>query len=156
MLFHSLTNEQKIDFFVKCQTLLIAHHPTSEFLFTETNLKERKEFVYQFFHKYKGFFYQDENVCVLYNKIKVEDEGNPIKALKDHMYRPPVADYNAISIDFVVFRKLEDCFVFCKTHYEAQIAYILFVKNNNIKLYKTAHLLKSLSSAPLVMFESRT
>jgi hypothetical protein len=152
MIFQNLTNEQKIDFFVKCQTLLIEHHPHSEFLFTETNLKDRKDFVYKFFHKYQGFYYQDDKVCILYNKIKVEDEKDPIKAIKDHMYRKPVADYNAISIDFVVFRKLEDCFAFCKTYYEPRIAYIVFVKNSAVKLYKTDKLLSSLSSAPLVIF----
>ena len=146
--FQRLSNEEKIEFFVKCQELLTTHHPTSEFLFTKDNLESRKNFVLDFVNKYKGFVYYDENICILYNKVFVKDPNDPVKVIKDHIYQEPrEMDYNAVSIDFVVFRQLTDCIGFCRAQYNPQIAYILFVRHNEIKLYESQKLLKSLSGS---------
>lgn len=149
-LFQSLSKEEKIDFFAKCQNLLVNYHPTSEFIFRENNIKDRIDFAKNFYFKYKGFTYSNNEICILFNKIKVVDPLNPIKVIKDHLYKEPSEDYNAYSIDFVVFRKLIDCFGFCKSQYEPRIEYIIFVRNNDVKLYKTNKLLEKLSNIPLV------
>lgn len=150
-LFQSLSHKDKVDFFVGCQELLARHHPKSPFLFTKENMEERRFWVESFLNKYKGYAYADGNICVLFNKVRVDDARNPNKVLKDHFYAAPRADFNAVSIDFVVFRKLGDCFDFCKSQYSPQIEWIVFVKNNELKLYKTKDLLMHLN-APLSAF----
>ncbi len=150
--FPKLSKEEKVDFFVKCQSLLIEHHPESEFIFRYENLHERKTFVGNFIDKYKGYCYQDDNVCLLVNEVKIVDPANPAKSLKDHMYKEPVADYNGLTIDFVVFRHMTDCFDFVKTQDNPRIEYLLFVKNNQIKLYNKAKLVERLANVPLVAF----
>jgi hypothetical protein len=151
ILFQSLSFNDKVEFFVKCQELLVAHHPESEFIFTKENLESRRHWVDDFLTKYKGYAYADENICVLFNKVRVDDPKNPTKVLKDAMYQPPREDHNAVSIDFVVFKKLGDCMNFCKSNYSPHIEWIIFVKKNEIKLYKTKDLLVHLN-APLTMF----
>lgn len=143
-LFRALSEEEKVDFFCRCQKLLVEFHPSSHFLFTKENYEERKFFVLDFLHKYKGYAYMDDNVCVLYNHVKVEDPNNPVKVVKDHIYREPAANYNAISIDFVVFKQLRDCLSFVSAHNSPQIEYVLFVKNNEVKLYNKERLLSAL------------
>jgi hypothetical protein len=145
ILFQPLSRESKVEFFANCQRLLINFHPDSEFLFTTDNYAERKLFVLDFLHKYKGYCYSDDNICVLFNKVKVEDPRNPIKVIKDHIYKEPAEDFNAYSIDFVVFRKLSDCMNFCQAQYSPRIEYVLFVKNNEVKLYETSKLLAHLN-----------
>jgi hypothetical protein len=144
-LFQSLSLASRLEFFANCQRLLIEFHPTSEFLFTKENYAERKVFVLDFLHKYKGYCYYDDNICVLFNKVKVEDPRNPVKVVKDHIYKEPVEDFNAYSIDFVVFRKLSDCLNFCQAQYSPRIQYVCFVKNNEVKLYETSKLLAHLN-----------
>jgi hypothetical protein len=151
VLFQSLSHKEKVEFFVHCQELLVKFHPKSHFVFTKENLAERTHWVESFLSKYKGYTYSDENICVLFNKVRVDDARNPNKVLKDHVYREPASDFNAVSIDFVVFRKLGDCLAFCKDQYSPQIEWIVFVKNNEIKLYKTKDLLVHLN-APLSVF----
>jgi hypothetical protein len=148
-LFTTLSKEQKIDFFIQCQKLLIAHHPKSEFIFTEKNLKSRLEHVKDLSIKYKGFCHFNENICLLYNKIKINNINEPIQALKENMYQPPKDDFNAMAIDFVVFRKLEDCLRFCRDNYDDRIKYIMFIKNNKPKIYETKKFVSNILNIPI-------
>jgi hypothetical protein len=149
--FQELTKEQQVDFFIKCQELLVKYHPNSQFLFTKENLEERRHWVEGFLKKYKGYVYADDNICVLFNKVRVDDARNPQKTLKDYFYSEPAENFNAVSIDFVVFRKLGDCMEFCKSQYSPQIEWIVFVKNNELKLYKTKDLLVHLNAPAHVL-----
>lgn len=144
--FQKLTQEEKVEFFIRCQELLIKHHPHSEFLFTEENYENRKQYALDFIKKYKGFVYWDDDVCILFNKVRVNDVKNPIKVIRDHLYQEPrELDYNAISVDFVVFRQLQDCIGFCRAQYNPQILYVLFVRHNEVKLHETKKLLSFLN-----------
>jgi hypothetical protein len=143
--------EEKIEFFVRCQDLLIRHHPESEFIITKENWNEKKDFAIDFVNRYKGWVYSDATICALFNKVRVEDEKNPTKTLKRYYFQESAPDFNAYCIDFVVFRKLIDCIAFCKSQYSPEIKYVLFVKNNEVKLYHTDKLLTHLS-APLSHF----
>ena len=148
--FQALLMSDKIEFFAKCQELLVKHHPTSEFVLTRENFEERKDYALDFIKRYKGFAYADDNVCVLFNKVRVEDPKNPVKVIKDHLYQEPrEIDYNAVSVDFVVFRQLEDCIGFCRAQYRPQMEYVVFVRHNEVKLYPTKRLLEGLSASHL-------
>lgn len=151
VLFHSLSHNEKVEFFIKCQELLLAEHPTSEFIFTKDNVEARKYWVNQFLEKYKGYVYYDDKICVLFNRVRVDDPKDPKGILKKIVYQPPHENFNAVSLDFVVFRKLGDCMEFCKSQYIPQIEWIVYVKKNELKLYKTKDLLIHLN-APLTMF----
>lgn len=148
--FQELAIEDKIDFFLHCQKLLVEHHPTSPFIFHTGNVETRLKHIQGFVSNYQGFYYQDENVCALYNKIIISDPLSPEHALRQHMYKPPAENYNAITIDFVVFRDLKDCLTFVKGHYEAKVQYILFVKNNKVKIYPTIDFLQQILNLPVV------
>lgn len=139
---------EKIEFFARCQKLLLAHHPSSPFLLTQENYAARKSHALDFIRKYKGYVYADDRICILFNKIRIDDPRNPNQALKDNLFgEPRPLDYNAISVDFVVFKALEDCAEFCKSQHSPQIAYILFVRHGEVKLHAADKLLASLNGA---------
>ena len=149
-LFSEVSNEEKIDFFVNCQKLLIAHHPNSDFIFRKNSGSDKISMAIDFCHKYKGYMYQNENICILFNKIVVTDpKENPAIILKNHMYKEPDPNYNGWSIDFVVFRDVKDCLQFCKTFYHPRISHIIFVKNNQPKIYPTTKFLSRLLNIPI-------
>lgn len=144
-LFQSLAPEDRVAFFVKCQEILIKYHPESPFVFRTAKLKENKLFFKNFYEKYQGYSYRDENICILFNKIIVKDPRDPVRAVRDGMYKKPAEDYNAYAIDFVAFSEMSKCLEFCRTQYEERIQYILFGRNNDIKIYKTEKLLNKLA-----------
>jgi hypothetical protein len=143
-LFIELTKTEKIQFFQSCQNLLVNHHPSSDFVIRENNINQRIQYAIDFCNKYKGFTYASDKVMVLFNKIKINDPNNPIQAIREHAYKAPASDYNAVSIDFVVFRDIKDCIEFCKNNYDPRIQFIVFVKNGKPKLYRTEQLMSKI------------
>lgn len=144
--FNELSEAAKADFFVKCQELLIQHHPDSPFIITKENWGTRRPNMLVLLD-YKGFCYRNNDVCVLYNLIRVEDPKDIPRIVRETFFQPPHPDYNAIAIDFVVFKELKDCLEFCKTRYEPRIANVVYVKNNEPKVYPTDKLLAHLAKA---------
>ena len=147
-LFQSLSQDQKIDFFIQCQILLLQHHPTSSFVIREKTLEKALDSFRDNIQKYKGFCYSDGNVCLLWNKILISDPKSPRKALTENAYKEPCLDYNAISIDWAVFRKMDDIFKFVKENYEERIKYVLFIREGNPKIYEVANILKAIGQSP--------
>ena len=136
-LFNSLSTEEKINFFVDCQKLLIKHHPDSEFLIREDNLKEAVEIFIDKINNYKGNFYYDDNIFVLWNYIFIEDPQDINSELIKNSYKEPHPNYNAVSLDFVACRNWADTFNFIKQTNEDKIKYILLVKHGNPKIYRS-------------------
>ena len=146
--FNKLHTKDRIDFFIKCQDLLIKYHPDSPFIITKDNLKERLTYSNDIFNKYSGMCYSDANVAALFNYVKLNDPNDPIKALKEHQFKEPTVDYNCVSIDFVVFRHLHDCLGFCKTNYNSNIEYIIFSKDGKPKVHKTMDIMTKVLKVP--------
>ncbi len=146
ILYTSLSTPEKVDFFINCQKLLINNHSQSEFLLTKENLEEKKYYALKFINNYKGYSYSSENICLLFNKVFLKDPRNPQRELRDNIFKTPDENYNCVLIDFVVFRKLIDCLSFIKQEYEPRMEFVLFVKNNEVKLYRTDKLVEKLNS----------
>jgi trehalose-6-phosphatase len=145
-LFYPLSKKEKVDFFVKCQELLIKHHSNSNFIVKESNLEEAADIFMDKIDKYKGYYYFDENVCILWNYVYVSNPNDANGSLIDNAYKEPNANYNAVSMDFVVCRKVSDILKFAKENDSAQVEYLLSIKNGRSKLIKKEDLLKNIKS----------
>ena len=144
-LFQSQKQEEKIDFFVRCQTLMLKHHPKSSFIITQRTLPKAIESFQESIHRYQGYSHADENICVLWNKILVSDETNVNRVVTENAYQPPNPKFNGVSIDFAVFRKIEDCFMFIQANKQEEMKYVLFIREGRPKLYPLEQILKSLN-----------
>jgi len=148
--FDSLSNTEKIDFFVRCQDLLLKYHPNSPFLFRKDNAKDRLAFVKPVCEQYKGFAYWDDNVCAIYNKIVVNSEDEAVQAVSFYKYKPPAVPYNAIIVDFVVFKELKDCVTLVAQQFNASLKYILFIRHSQVRIYPTLQFLSQGLGIPIV------
>lgn len=148
--FQDMPMVDKVEFFLQCQRLLVEHHPNSVFVCRRDNLKERLVHMKKFCQDYKGRCYMDENVCALYNQIVISDPKEPVLAVRDNMYKASDPNYNAVVVDFVVFRNIKDCAELVKITYDKRIQYVVFVKNNKIKLYPVVNLLAQIFNMAVV------
>lgn len=148
-LFQNLNNQEKIEFFVKCQELLLSYHPKSEYVTRQNNLQTRLDHTKFLIQNYKGYCYMDENICILFNKIFITDPKDKIGTMRIHQLRPPAEPYNAASIDFVVFRKIKDALEFCKFNYDLRIMHIIYIKDKKISIYKTEKFISKLFHIPI-------
>jgi len=144
-LFQSLSQEKKVDFFIKCQELMIKYHPESSFIVREKSLPKTLEVFQDNIQKYKGYSYTDDNICVLWNKIFVSDNKNTHRTIKENAYKSPHENYNGVSIDFAVFRKIEDCYIFIRNNYDSKMEYVLFIREGKPKLYPIKTILNGLN-----------
>jgi hypothetical protein len=151
VLFSSIKINKKIDFFVHCQDLLLEYHPNDSFVIKKLDVKDKIYFIKETINKYKGYYYEEDKVCILYNHIFLNDNKNPFSALKENIYKNPSLNYNTVSIDFMVLRELKDCKKFCHEQYSPQVANILFVKNNNPKIYSTLEFIQRLFPMPKIL-----
>lgn len=145
-LFQSLSIEERIEFFVKCQEMLIKYHSSSGFVIRENTLEKAVASCQGNIHKYNGFVYSDDNVCVLWNHIKVSDSSDVQRILKENAYQPPHPQYNGVSIDFAVFRHIKDCLDFVKKNQTPQMEYVLFIREGRPKLYPISDILKGIGA----------
>jgi hypothetical protein len=148
-LFQDLTKAEKIEFFIHGQTLLVNNHQDSDFVIREDNVKERVSHASSLATQYKGLCYQNENIILLYNKIILSGDLDPVAALKAYQWKEPDPNYNAISIDFVVFRELRDCFEWVKSNYDPRIQHVVYVKNGKPQLFKTEALISKIFKLPI-------
>lgn len=146
--FQSLSVEEKAQFFAHGQSLLIQFHPNSDFIFRQSNVKDRLNEAKSLAHKYQGLCYADDNICVLFNKIVVSDPKDAVATLQANMFRPPHENYNGVSIDFVVFREIKDCMGFCQKQYDPKIQYVVYSKAGKPKIYKTEELMSHVFHMP--------
>jgi hypothetical protein len=142
--FGQISKEDRVEFFLKCQDILIKYHPNSPYVVRESNVDKTVDGLCANINKYNGYYYSDENICVLWNHIYVSDPKDVRQTLVENAYKPPHPNYNGVSIDFAVFRKMEDCLSFVKSNYTPQIEHILFVREGNPKMYKASQLLKNI------------
>lgn len=147
--FNNATKEEKLEFFLKCQSLLVEHHPDSPFVFREDNVDDRMKDSRAFLFNYKGLIYMDDNICVLFNKIKRDEGMSAVEVLNKYKFQPPDPDFNAVSIDFVVFRNLKDCAEWTKNQYDPRIKYVIYVKNGTPQFYQTEKLISRIFQMPL-------
>ena len=142
--FATLSQEQKVDFFVKCQELMMKYHPTSPLIVREDALEKVLDVFYNNIQKYQGYYYMDDNICVLWNHILINEPNDAKRALVENAYKQPNPQFNAVSIDFAVFRKMSDCLDFIKSNNNNLIKYVLFVRGGNPKIYPIEQILKGI------------
>lgn len=144
--FNLLSDDDKVGFFLHCQSLLSLYHPKSKFAFRDDNIIERLQYVENIFLNYKGFCFTDNNVAILYNRIKAtEDElKNPANVMKDNLYKESPQDYNCVTFDFTVMKNLRNCLPFIKSHYDPRVLNVIYVRDGKPTVYKTSELIKGL------------
>jgi len=123
---------------------MLKHHPNSPFIIRERTLDKALEAFQDNILRYQGYCYADENICVLWNKIIISDPLNVNRAITENAYQPPNPNFNAASIDFAVFRKIDDCFAFIKQNNESQMKHILFIREGKPKIYPIETILKTI------------
>lgn len=142
--FNTLDLGQKVEFFVACQQLLLAHHADSPFIIRQNTLSQTVDTFKYYINKYQGYAYQDDNVCVLWNHVWIPNTPDIKEIIKAVAYQPPAHPFNGASIDFVVFRKLADCLTFIKNNDHPDIQKVLFFRDGKAKLHPKAELLRGL------------
>jgi len=147
ILFKSLSQNEKVEFFIHCQELMLKYHPKSSFVIREGSLDKALEVFQDNINKYQGYYYSNDNICVLWNKIAISDPINVKRVIKESAYQPPSEHYSGVSIDFATFKNITDVKEFIIKNDEERIKYVLFIKEGKPKIYKKDEIINRLPAS---------
>jgi hypothetical protein len=144
-LFTQLSKDEKINFFLKIQELLIKHHPKSGFIIRENNVNTFVDSLINWYFNYKGYCVNEDNFCLLFNKILIEK--TEFSQLKNVLFNPPNKNANCLFIDFVVSKKIKSCLEFFKSQVTINLKWVIYIRNNKINQYDVQKLSAFLSQS---------
>lgn len=99
-LFNEMPEKDRVDFFQKCQENIIKNHGNNSFLLNSKNKNEILSFYKKLILKYKGYCYSSDTICILFNVVKLIDNG-PITSIAS-WNSSPAKDGDMYFVDYVV------------------------------------------------------
>lgn len=142
--FSSLKRDEKIQFFLKCQQIGAQYHPNSPYTVTRDSIKTFLDFYKKISQEYRGYIYEGENVCALFNLVEYNPSLSMKESLASYIYQPPHEKYNAVLIDFLAARNLRDSIELKNHIYHDKIQFILAVRNFDLEVIPVKKMLERL------------
>ena len=100
-LFSELGHDEKVDFFRRCQKLLVKHSPNSPWVLRGGAEPTNMSYFLDVFIRYKGIIYETDDMILLFNKRYFEDEDEIHHEYHNKLYDPPDKNPNTYTIDFI-------------------------------------------------------
>jgi hypothetical protein len=133
MLFGPLMTKQKIDFFAKCQYLLLKYHPKSRFIVTYEKIEEKLSFFKSLIETYSGAFLETDSMCLLYNRVSIQNPNDVIEEYKNAKNSCYIQEGNCISISFLVADSTPENFKEFIKIFE-NIEYVMFLRGEKVAI----------------------
>ena len=126
---------QRADFFAQCQAILLRKQPDSEYVATQERIKFYTDVFKKFHDSYKGFCYQSENTCLLYNHVKLPPHADYKELARSLTYKFPAEDYNAVSIDFLTSADVRECVQLYTRIRTPSMKHIIYLRDGGVKVF---------------------
>jgi hypothetical protein len=131
---NELPKEEKIEFFQKCQDLLVKNQPESEFILREE--AENRDYFLDLFLKYKGFAYTSEKIAVLFNKHRINSLPEAQEAYQDKVFDPPAPDANTYTVDFITTKMSKDVLQELYPVFHENLEFMCFLRMGKVSFFR--------------------
>ena len=133
--FQDMTHSDKLDFFQRCQDLLIRTEPNSPYIIREGS-ERGKSFIIDAFLKYKGYVYEAEEVIIMFNKHFYEERGQAVEEYGQKLFNLPENPANTYSIDFIAARLNEHRLKEMEPYFNEDMKYIVFLRSQRPTIFE--------------------
>lgn len=99
-LFNEMPIEDRVNFFQKCQDIILRDHVNNEFLLHSNNKNEMLSFYKKLVLEYKGYCYSSDKICILFNITKSSPSNEEISG--SSWKHSPMKDGDIYFVDYVV------------------------------------------------------
>jgi len=142
--FSELDRQQRIDFFQKCQDLLIKAHPTSEYIMRR-GVRATGTYFIDVFLRYKGLVYETDKIIIMFNKLRCSGREEIIEKYRENLFSPPHPEPNTYSIDFVTAKLSKEMLEELKPYFsDPGMEYISFLRGQNLTVFDIESFRKSM------------
>jgi len=100
-IFTDLDKEERIEFFQRCQDLLLETAPESPYILRQGDVARNKSYFLDIFLKYQGLIYESDGIILLFNKLQYEDKDHIYEQYRDRLFHSPDKEPNTYSVDFI-------------------------------------------------------
>ena len=128
--FPDMSKDDRLDFFQRCQNLLVKTQPNSPWIM-KYRQEHDKTFFLDVFLKYQGFVYESNNIILLYNTFSYNSKEEAQESYALNLFAPPDENPNTYTIDFIASEIDADKVSELKPYFEdSNIKYITFLRGN--------------------------
>lgn len=99
-LFDEMPVQDRVDFFQKCQEMMVKSYGGNHFLLHSKNKNEILSFYKKLVLNYKGYCYSSDKICILFNVINSSPSNEEIT--NSSWRGPPIKDGDIYFVDYVV------------------------------------------------------
>ncbi len=99
-LFNEMPVQDRVDFFQKCQEMMVKSYGGNHFLLHSKNKNEILSFYKKLVLNYKGYCYSSDKICILFNVINSSPSNEEIT--NSSWRGPPIKDGDIYFVDYVV------------------------------------------------------
>ena len=134
-LFNEMGKEEKMDFFQKCQNMLVKNQPDSLWILRDGDESNRSYFL-DIFLRYQGIVYESENIILLFNKHQYASKDEIIVKSREKLFSAPDKNPNTYSIDFVTSKLTQEILQEVEPHFkDPGIKWIHFLRGQKVSVF---------------------
>jgi len=134
-LFNEMSEEEKMDFFQKCQNMLIKNQPNSPWVLRVDDERNRGYFL-DIFLRYQGMVYESENIILLFNKHYFVNKEEVVVKSRERLFSEPDENANTYSIDFVTSKLTQEVLQEIEPHFkDTGIKWIHFLRGQKVSVF---------------------
>jgi len=144
-LFNDLDREERLDFFQRCQDMLVKHNPNSPYIMRYGS-PVTKSYFFDVFLRYQGILYETDKIIVMFNKHRCSGREEIIEKYRENLFLPPHPEPNTYSIDFVSSSQLnKEILTELKPFFSDDgMEYISFLRGQNLTVFDIESFRKSM------------
>jgi len=143
--FQDMTHSNKLDFFQRCQELLLRTEPSSPYVIREGS-ERGKSFIIDAFLKYKGYIYEAEEVIIMFNKHFYEEKEQAVNEYGEKLFAAPENPANTYSIDFIAASLNEQRLKEMEPYFNEGMRYVVFLRGQRPAIFEAENFKNAMKS----------
>jgi hypothetical protein len=134
-LFSEMSMDEKLDFFQRCQDLLVKNQPKSPYILKSRRSANKKYFM-DILLRYKGIAYQSERMAMLFNKHHYSTKEEIHEQYEVSLFPSPHPNPNSYSVDFITSTVSKELLEEVRPFFPTEgIEYIFFLRGQKISVF---------------------
>jgi len=146
--FVDMDRGERLNFFQKCQDLMIAIEPDSPWVMRkgQTPKMRHKSFFIDAVLRYQGFVYEAGGIIIMFNKHFYENKEEPIEKYTNNLYAPPHPTPNTYAIDFIIAKMDANKLRELQPYFKDDMKYITYLRERRPCVFNLANFKKAMEN----------
>lgn len=135
-IFTDMNQEEKMQFFQRCQDLLIKTNPNSPYILKKDGPSRNKNYFIDIFLKYQGFVYETDAIILLFNKLHFENTNDIYDRYRNRLFDTPDENPNTYTVDFIASKLDPEILSGMEPYFkDAGMKWVCFLRGQKLSIF---------------------